>query len=344
MVTYRWPERTCVVDQVHNLSHRFPAYAGAHGVVRLRHSFGGAALIATPNRFDFVTRLGNIFRNFRAPLSDAEINKLVEDQSGTVNLEYLQGRIIDENERLYFKQLRRKLMLTWAAFGNVVLAGVIFISPSSVDSNIRIFVGITLAVSVISSLALLYVQHKGIRHSRTRIRKLTIAHRKNKEQVVDEVDGESDLLAQHKRYRAELPEVIGEYRAEAARYRRWHNFFQGIVIVGSVVTSAVTTASVSYEEARWAAVGVSAVVGLSAGFSGYFKYRERSFNLQQTADAIEREYESVELRVRQYKGLPEEAAYANFADYVETLRDEQAKRQQQLDQPVDVKQDQAPQT
>jgi hypothetical protein len=111
-----------------------------------------------------------------------------------------------------------------------------------------------------------------------------------------------------------------------------------------VATSAVTTASVSYEEARWFAVGVSAIVGLSAGFSGYFKYRERSFNLQQTADAIEREYESVELRVRHYLGLDEGKAYANFANYIETLRDEQAKRQQQLDQPVDAKQDQATQT
>jgi hypothetical protein len=52
--------------------------------------------------------------------------------------------------------------------------------------------------------------------------------------------------------------------------------------------------------------------GLSAGFMGYFKYHERSFNLQQTA-------------------------YSLFADTVERMRDEENKRQQKLDQPVEVK-------
>jgi hypothetical protein len=290
-----------------------------------------------------VTGLGNIFGNRRSPLSDAEINKLVEDHSGSANLEYLQGRIIDESERLYFKQLRRKLMLAWTTFGNLTLAVILFVASRNIGDDIQLLLAIVLTISIIVSLVCLYMQHKGIRHCRTRIRKLTIAHRKNKQQLVEESENENDLLAQHKHYRAELPEVISEYRADAAGYRRWHNLFQGIIIIGSVTTSAVTTASVSYEEARWFAVGVSAIVGLAAGFSGYFKYRERSFNLQQTADAIEREYESVELRVRQYKGLSEEAAYANFANYIETLRDEQAKRQQQLDQPVDAKQDQASQ-
>lgn len=78
-------------------------------------------------------------------------------------------------------------------------------------------------------------------------------------------------------------------------------------------------------------------VGLAAGFTGYFKYHERSFNLQQTADAIEREYEAVELRVGRYAGKSDEEAYALFADVVERHRDEQNKRQQQLDQPVEVK-------
>ena len=30
-------------------------------------------------------------------------------------------------------------------------------------------------------------------------------------------------------------------------------------------------------------------VGIASGFMGYFKYKERSFYLQQTADAIESE-------------------------------------------------------
>lgn len=287
-----------------------------------------------------MTSLGNISESNREPLSDVEIDGLVEEQSGSANLEYLQGRIIDESEYLYFKQLRRKLILIWTLFGNLTLVAILSTSLRNASDNIRIPVASALVLSIVLSFVILYIQHKDIRHCRVRIRKLNIAHRKNREQVVDQLDSAGDLLLQHKRYRTELPEVISEYRVEASRYRRWHNLLQGIVIVGSVATSAVATASVSYEEARWVAVGVSAIAGLSAGFSGYFKYRERSYNLQQTADAIEREYESVELRVRQYRGLSEEAAYASFANFVETLRDEQAKRQQQLDQPVDAKQNQ----
>jgi len=282
-------------------------------------------------------------------LSDDQIDELVKEHSGTVDLEYLQGRLIDEGERLYFKQLRHKLTLAWTVFGNAALCVFAIVAPWTPALAFRIVLLGILVLSVSLCLIFLYVQHKGIRHCRTRIRKLSIAHRRNKELAYRDLggkDGDDDkreLLAQHKRYRAELPEAISEYRAEASRYRRWHNLFQGVIIVGSVAASAITTASVSYEEARWIAVGVSAAVGLAAGFSGYFKYRERSFNLQQTADAIEREYESVELRVRLYSGMLEGEAYARFANYVETLRDEQAKRQQQLDQPVDAKQDQAAQ-
>jgi hypothetical protein len=90
----------------------------------------------------------------------------------------------------------------------------------------------------------------------------------------------------------------------------------------------------------WFTVAVSLVVGISAGFTGYFKYRERSFNLQQTADAIERQYHMVELRVGRHRGKTETDAYSDFANEVEWLREEQNKRQQQLEQPPDVKQEQ----
>ncbi|MBL6278789.1 DUF4231 domain-containing protein [Micromonospora fiedleri] len=140
-----------------------------------------------------------------------------------------------------------------------------------------------------------------------------------------------------KRYRDDVPDLISQFREDAGRSRRIHNRFQSVIIVGSVATSAIATASVAFSQARWLTVAASAAVGLSAGFTGYFKYHERSFNSQQTADAIEREYEAVELRVGKYLGLDEKRAYALFADTVERLRDEQNKRQQQLDQPAEVK-------
>jgi replication-associated recombination protein RarA len=71
---------------------------------------------------------------------------------------------------------------------------------------------------------------------------------------------------------------------------------------------------------------------------GYFKYKERSFYLQQTADAIETEWEAVEVGVARYKDASDETArLALFVDEVHHLKSEQKKRQQSLEQPPDVR-------
>jgi hypothetical protein len=72
-------------------------------------------------------------------------------------------------------------------------------------------------------------------------------------------------------------------------------------------------------------------VSISAGFTGYFKYRERSFNQQQTADAIAREAKAVELGIGDY-AVPEEEALKMFAQKVEDLKEEQRKKELQLEQ------------
>lgn len=275
-------------------------------------------------------------------LKDEEIQKLIEDRDAPLNSEYLKGKIIDEHEDLYFKRLRRKFSTLVLILLDAATAALLIVAAGIPSAGLHDYwpeTGGALAVLITLTFAISYGQHKSIRYSLVRIRKLNVAHRANRRDL-EHTERDDDLLAEHKQYREELPEVIADYRTEANRYRRWHNAFQGVIIVGSVVTSAITTASVSYTQARWVAVAVSAVVGLSAGFTGYFKYRERSYNLQQTADAIEREYESVELRVRRYQGLDEKKAYAEFANFVEILRDEQAKRQQQLDQPTEQKSEQ----
>jgi hypothetical protein len=217
------------------------------------------------------------------------------------------------------------------------------VSPSQWRDSLGL--GATCAIVLVLSPIPLYFAHKAVRKAQLEIRKLHLIQRANRREAEARATAagrDGALLGEHKRYRDEVVEVIGGYRDEANWYRRWHNGFQTVIIIGSVTTSAITTASVSFEQVRWLAVGVSAVVGLAAGFTGYFKYRERSYNLQQTADAIEREYESVALRVGRYKVFGSEAdAYREFADYVEHLRDEQSKRQQQLDQPTEAKKDQS---
>ncbi|WP_329364344.1 SLATT domain-containing protein [Streptomyces sp. NBC_01483] len=93
----------------------------------------------------------------------------------------------------------------------------------------------------------------------------------------------------------------------------------------------------SPKQLQWITVGTSFSVGLAAGFTGYFKFRERSFYLQQTADSIEEEYDAVNLKVGRYKSsADDEAALLEFTERVETLKNDQRKRQQQLDQPTET--------
>jgi hypothetical protein len=76
------------------------------------------------------------------------------------------------------------------------------------------------------------------------------------------------------------------------------------------------------------------IVGIASGFMGYFKYKERSFYLQQTADAIESEWEAVEVGIGRYENYAnEEERLAEFVAEVHRLKSEQKKRQQNLEQP-----------
>ena len=85
-------------------------------------------------------------------------------------------------------------------------------------------------------------------------------------------------------------------------------------------------------------LGVTFVVGISSGFLGYFKYKERSFYLQQTADSIESEWEALEIGVGRYKGIhDEEKALESFSEEVHRLKSEQKKRQQNLEQPAELR-------
>ncbi|KUL48973.1 hypothetical protein ADL28_27595 [Streptomyces violaceusniger] len=86
---------------------------------------------------------------------------------------------------------------------------------------------------------------------------------------------------------------------------------------------------------QWLTVGLSLAVGLAAGFMGYFKFRERSFYLQQTADLIEQEVNAMTLGIADYSGMNRQESLARLVERVEVFRNEQRRRQQQLDQPVE---------
>lgn len=138
-------------------------------------------------------------------------------------------------------------------------------------------------------------------------------------------------------YRETVPVVIEKYRDGQMRYRRIHNIFQSLIIVGSLGASTIAGLADTPPPYKWILVGVNFAVGTSAGFTGYFKFRERSFYLQQTSDSIEEELDNFNLRVGRYKNqADDDAALADFTDRVETLKSDQRKRQQQLDQPTET--------
>lgn len=135
-------------------------------------------------------------------------------------------------------------------------------------------------------------------------------------------------------YHSDVLTTIEEYRNSARGYRRVHNRFQTVIIIGSLMTTAISTAAVRYSALDWVAVAVSFSVGVSAGMTGYFKFRERSMNLQQAADDLEHEYKAVELGIRVYRTFDsDEKRLVEFAERAEDIKSEQRKREQQLEQP-----------
>jgi uncharacterized membrane protein HdeD (DUF308 family) len=137
-------------------------------------------------------------------------------------------------------------------------------------------------------------------------------------------------------YYDSIPGFRDDYRRSAEKYRGRHNLFQLAVIVGSILTSVSTTASAEQGVWSWLAVGLSAVVSISAGIISYFKFRERSLNLQQTADAIDLEIQAYSLRIRRYRDLSPDQAATTFAEEIERIREEQRKKELQLEQPPEA--------
>jgi hypothetical protein len=159
-----------------------------------------------------------------------------------------------------------------------------------------------------------------------------------REKRKDLVSGEVRLrTAAYTRYRDGIPDVIEGYRLRANHLRRVHNTLQSTVIIGSVGASALTASTAAAAWARWVAVVLMVTVAVCAGLSGYFRFRERALNLQQTANQIERELRAAELRILDYQGKTDEAVLLALAINVEHIRDEQRHREQQLDQPSELR-------
>ncbi|MET8479253.1 DUF4231 domain-containing protein [Streptomyces clavifer] len=141
-------------------------------------------------------------------------------------------------------------------------------------------------------------------------------------------------------YREDVAGVIEQHRDDSRKYRLIHNTLQNLIMIGSASTTVVAALD-TRNQFTWQNITIVAIgftVTLAAAFTGYYKYRERSYFLLQTADAIEEEANAFTLGVGPYSDFDvdqEQQALKLFTQRVEDNRNEQRRRQQQLDQPAD---------
>lgn len=252
----------------------------------------------------------------------------------TINIEILtkedelrRARIINRSIKIGAVLLPTFLVswyaLNWATWGKVDLA------PLNVP------LAVVLAAAIFGTIAL--VGTYDVPEPLWKIEMDLTALREKKRLKASEL--QLDWQQRRSAYKEESERDVTALRAASARYRRIHNLLQSVVIVGSLATTTVSSLSLGAFDIRWATVGFSVSVGLAAGFSGYFKFRERSYYLQVTADSIEQEWTAVELGIGRYRNLSESDALAEFVTEVHRLRTEQQKREQNLDQPSEDRTD-----
>ncbi|MEV2255918.1 DUF4231 domain-containing protein [Streptomyces sp. NPDC050147] len=141
-------------------------------------------------------------------------------------------------------------------------------------------------------------------------------------------------------YREDVVGVIEQHRTDSRKYRLIHNLLQNLIMIGAASTTTVAALD-TRNQFTWQNITIVAIgftVTLAAAFTGYYKYRERSYFLLQTADAIEEEANAFTLGVGPYSDFDadqDQQALKLFTQRVEEHRNEQRRRQQQLDQPAD---------
>ncbi|MEU6275796.1 DUF4231 domain-containing protein [Streptomyces populi] len=259
----------------------------------------------------------------------------------------LDQQIIELESDISEARFIRRCALMWLLAGNLTIASAVvtgnilidFSHPGSGRSALNFFGIVAFLTSLGGSVATWYHWRTQVREISVQLHQLTAE--KNSLQTTETAS--PDVSSAFHFYYDSVPGFRDDYRRNAEKYRGRHNLFQLTVIVGSILTSVATTASAEQGFWSWLAVALSATVSISAGIIAYFKFRERSLNLQQTADSIDLEIQAYALRIRRYRGLTPEQASASFAEEVERLREEQRKKELQLEQPPEATPNQRPQ-
>ncbi|MFE3901347.1 SLATT domain-containing protein [Streptomyces sp. NPDC059153] len=133
-------------------------------------------------------------------------------------------------------------------------------------------------------------------------------------------------------YKERTPAEVERLRKESRYYRRVHLWMQWLLFFSSAGVSAITAWYDPPQPGKGALIFLGFTITVITAAVGYFKPRERAFNLQQTADNIEQHVNAIDLGIAPY--VQADAANLElFATNVENMRVEQRKREQQLDQP-----------
>ncbi|TQS20989.1 DUF4231 domain-containing protein [Microbispora sp. KK1-11] len=136
-------------------------------------------------------------------------------------------------------------------------------------------------------------------------------------------------------YRLIASNDIEELSRNARRNQRYANILQWIVILGSVTSTSLAGIAVGGGDdprVRLITAISSGLVSVAAAAAGFFKFRERRTTQQQTADAMKRHLKAIELRINEYDEEDEELVLKKFAQTMEELKDEQRKRELQLEE------------
>lgn len=134
-------------------------------------------------------------------------------------------------------------------------------------------------------------------------------------------------------HKEEILLYVEELRHQARRNRRLNHIMQVTTIVGSLGATGLTSLSFAFGYVRIASLTINFIVGVASGVAGYFKYKDRGFYAQQTADAIEQEWHALNLGIGRYKDKSKNDSMTLFSEEVHRLRTEQKNREQNLDQP-----------
>ncbi|MDX3066447.1 DUF4231 domain-containing protein [Streptomyces sp. ND04-05B] len=282
--------------------------------------------------------------------SDDDAPRRIQDADDLIN-----ARKRDEYERTYAVTSdhvldtqealarRRRLDLVWRAGAIVSVLALLTaaVATAIVGDPARLGVGALICAGVLLIALLAMATSLIIGRSvpsRTRAEALLASAHESMWQL--KAQASPDLGERRKLYREEVATAIEKYQADSRKYRRIHNGLQTLIMIGSASTTTIAALDTG-KELTWQSVTLTVIsfaITVAAMFTGYYKFRERSYFLQQTADAMEEEANAVRLGIGPYSEFgpgEEDETLKKFTQRVEDHRNEQRRRQQQLDQPAD---------